>query len=90
MPKWGPRRGKERFAREMMQEIEHKQRVLNEALGLGGIDQLDAQQRERVLMTAHVKVHVPPLPLQDAVEETVQLGRKLLHAVYYPSGKGVR
>lgn len=98
MPKYGPRKGKERFAREMMDEIAHKQNLLAKALGVPvsavpelSDAQLDAIDRTRVISRVpdrHAYVVTPDdSHLGVEVEKTVNRGRSLLASLIATPGR---
>lgn len=93
MPKYGPRKsGKERFAHEVMEEIEHKQNVLARALGVQteeveGVRSARMQAKLRQLDTGRPP-YEPSTTLEVEVEQTVKRGRDLLRSVIATPGRG--
>jgi len=101
MPKYGPRKGKERYAREMMDEIAHKQTLLAKALGVpvsqvpelsdAQLADIDRVTRDAVVSrdpARHAYVVTPDdSHLAAEVEKSVRRGRALLESLIATPGR---
>lgn len=77
MPKWGPKKvGTERFVRELIDEIDHKQKIINRHLGI------EHESIEQTVPRFRTAVDVfPETVLEVEVEKTILRGRTLLRGV---------